>query len=158
MGYYPKGGGRISLEVEPAGKLSPLNLVERGSLISLEGSSIVSNLNVEIAQRMKTRLLKNISEASVRVTPKIIVQDFPAASEGAVIFLCAKYSNCIAGFSSIGERAKPAEKVAGSLAHEFTEFNKTSACVDPHLADQLLLYCALAEGKSRFLTSQATGQ
>ena len=64
------------------------------------------------------------------------------------VFLKAVYENTAAGFSALGKRGKPAEEVAAETCRAFKGFNRTEATVDSHLADQLILYLALAHGDS----------
>ncbi|MBI5177550.1 RNA 3'-terminal phosphate cyclase [Candidatus Micrarchaeota archaeon] len=149
FGWYPKGGGEVRISVEStAGAIRPVDLTERGKLERMRGYAIVSNLKAEIAQRMKTRLLKNISEAAFCANVKVELVDAPAIGEGAEAFLLANYGHFHAGFTALGERGKPSEKVAGEAFHNFSQFDKSGACVEQHLSDQLLLYCALAKGRS----------
>lgn len=54
-------------------------------------------------------------------------------------------------FSGIGEKRLPAEAVAARAADEAAEYLASGAAVGRHLADQLLLYLALAGG-GRFRT------
>ena len=43
-GFYPAGGGRISATIRPAVEIRPLNLTNRGALLSITGISAVANL------------------------------------------------------------------------------------------------------------------
>jgi RNA 3'-terminal phosphate cyclase (ATP) len=56
----------------------------------------------------------------------------------------------------LGKRGKPAEQVANDACDEFFEFMQTNATIDKYLADQLLLYMALARGRSTLITSHIT--
>ncbi len=49
-GFYPAGGGRIDVEIEP-GPLKPLELVERGTLNHVHGTAIMSLLDDDIGLR-----------------------------------------------------------------------------------------------------------
>ncbi|MBM4288494.1 MAG: RNA 3'-phosphate cyclase, partial [Deltaproteobacteria bacterium] len=53
-------------------------------------------------------------------------------------------------------RGKPAEQVAAEAAQEMKTFLATQAAVDRHLADQIILYAALAEGLSSLTTECLT--
>jgi RNA 3'-terminal phosphate cyclase (ATP) len=59
-------------------------------------------------------------------------------------------------FFSLGERGKPAEKVADEAVSDVDAFLKSTAAVDPHSADQILLPLALAEGASEYTVSEVT--
>jgi RNA 3'-terminal phosphate cyclase (ATP) len=63
-----------------------------------------------------------------------------------------------AGFSSLGRPGLPADKVAEAAVAELLAFvdNSPMVAVDPHLADQLLLPLALAEGESSYTTNVLT--
>jgi RNA 3'-terminal phosphate cyclase len=76
--------------------------------------------------------------------------------QGTVVFLWADFENAAAGFTSLGERGKPAERVAEEAASELVEFLHGSAALDRHLADQLVLPMALAAGPSQFTTERVT--
>jgi RNA 3'-terminal phosphate cyclase (ATP) len=56
----------------------------------------------------------------------------------------------------LGERGKPAERVADEAVDAFAAHWRTEAPVDPHLADQLVLLMALADGESVIRTSALT--
>jgi RNA 3'-terminal phosphate cyclase len=62
-----------------------------------------------------------------------------------------------AGFSSLGARGKRAEKVAEEAVDALREYWGSGACIDSHLADQLLPFMAVAKGPSSFTTHPITG-
>ena len=62
----------------------------------------------------------------------------------------------ISGFSSLGSRGKPAEKVANEAVDFLKDYIESDGCIDPHLADQLVPFMALAKGSSSFTTTQIT--
>jgi RNA 3'-terminal phosphate cyclase (ATP) len=55
-----------------------------------------------------------------------------------------------AGFSALGRKGYPADKVAEAAVGDLLTFLDNGAAVDYHLADQLLLPMALARGRSTF--------
>ncbi|MGB2804292.1 MAG: RNA 3'-terminal phosphate cyclase, partial [Candidatus Zixiibacteriota bacterium] len=59
-------------------------------------------------------------------------------------------------FGALGERGKRAEKVAEEACDDFLQFMQSTAAIDPHLADQLIPYLALADGKSILTVSKIT--
>ncbi len=87
---------------------------------------------------------------------RIDVVDAPSKGMGTVVFCWAEFENSTAGFTSLGERGKPAEKVAEEAAGELLLFLQGDAAVDRFLADQLVLPMALAGGPSRFSTELVT--
>ncbi|MEO0117432.1 MAG: RNA 3'-terminal phosphate cyclase, partial [candidate division WOR-3 bacterium] len=92
---------------------------------------------------------------------EMIIETCEASSPGTYLFIKATFTNALAGFSSLGEKGKPAEKVAEEAIEEFFTYYQTEALFDPHLADQVLIFLALLKRKLReekffFTTSQVT--
>jgi RNA 3'-terminal phosphate cyclase (ATP) len=155
-GWYPIGGGEMTATIrgQEDGNLSGLNLVERGELKRLWGISAVSNLPAHIGQRQKKRAEETLWKHGF--DPQIDIVDAPSPGQGTAVFLVAEYEHAVAGFSSLGERGKPAEKVAEEACREFIAYHQSDACLDQHLADQLILPMALARSPSAFTTCQIT--
>lgn len=155
-GWYPKGGGRIEVEIEPATELKPISLNKRGALRRLRGMSAISNLPKHIAKRQRDHLMKLI-EKDFKMDVEIeVFEEAPAYGAGSFLFLVAEFERVVAGFSSLGERGKPAEKVAEEVAQSFKRHLGTEGCVDHHLADQLVPFLAFAKGNSSFTTDRVS--
>ena len=69
---------------------------------------------------------------------------------GAGIFLTAEYEHSRAGFSALGGRGIPAERVAETAVRELLNFHAQTAPVDTFLGDQLLLPLALSSQISQY--------
>jgi len=151
-GFYPKGAGEVSFFIAPVEKISPLNLVERGKLLNLSGISAVANLPLSIAERQKNQA--TIILKGKGFFPQIQIVDAPSVGKGTFFFLLAQFENSLAGFCSLGEIGKSAEKVTEEGCDQFLEFIKSKGVLEPHLADQLIPYLALADGKSIFTVSR----
>jgi RNA 3'-terminal phosphate cyclase (ATP) len=151
-GFYPKGGGEVKFRIFPAERLKGLNLVSRGNLVSIRGYSGVSHLPMNIAQRQRDSLLRRIHPLSAEIE----VLNVSSHGEGSFVFLKIEYENTIAGFSSLGKKGKPAEHVGEEAAKEFMNFHNTSACLDPHLCDQIVIYLSLSREDSTLTTSCIT--
>ena len=149
-GFYPKGGGQVRFFVKPAEKIQAKDFLKRGNLEKISGISLVANLPLSIAARQKlsaTRLLKDYS-------PSIKTAEVKAFSPGTFIFLKAKYQNALAGFSALGEQGKPAEKVGEEAAKMFLDYHQSQKALEPHLADQIILYLAASHQPFSFTTSR----
>ncbi|MDI6840110.1 MAG: RNA 3'-terminal phosphate cyclase [bacterium] len=151
-GFYPIGKGELEVMVKPMGKnqIKGIGLVEHGSFEKLRGISVVSGLPISIAERQANeakRVLKDFY-------PEIGVSKVTAYSKGTFFFLLAEFENTLAGFSSLGERGKPAEKVAREACNEFLYYYNSGQAIDQWLADQIIPYLALAREKSVFTTSR----
>jgi RNA 3'-phosphate cyclase len=153
-GWYPKGGGKITVSLTPAQRLMPIEMVKRGELSKLNILSALSNLPRKIGERQRDQALKRLCNQGYFPETELI--QAPSYGQGTVVFIEPAFEKGFAGFTSLGERGKPAEQVANDACDEFFKFIQTEAAIDEHLADQLLLYMALANGKSTFITNRIT--
>ena len=149
-GWYPKGGGKIRAVIKNTKGLKAVHLSNRGKLVNLHILSAVSNLPLSIAERQRDQSLKRLKYLGVN--PTISIEDAPSSGQGTVLFLAAQFENSIGGFTSLGKRGKRAEEVADDACNEFIKFFDSKGVIDTHLADQLVLYMALAKGRSALIT------
>jgi RNA 3'-terminal phosphate cyclase (ATP) len=157
-GFYPKGGGNVRCRIKPAVSLSPLHAEQRGRLLRVTGCSAVGNLPCSIAERQRRAALEHLGTLKEYGVPlEIEIREVTAIGQGTFIFLRGEYEHSVSGFTAIGARGKPAEIVGGEAADEFLRHHETGMPVDPHLADQLVPYLALAGGTSVYATSRITG-
>ena len=153
-GFYPKGGGRIRLKINPIQELNPISLVDRGSLKKIRGISAKANLPRHVAERQKEQALRRI-RSELGMDGEIILMDNVSSNgPGSFLFLLTEYEKVVAGFSSLGVKGKAAEKVADEAFDLLKEYVESDGCIDPHLADQLVPFMALAKGDSSFTTTQ----
>jgi len=153
-GFYPRGGGRIEVVVERAGEISPLLLEGRGELRGISVLTVISNLQLEIAQRMNREATKLLRRAGLQAGDEILpVTGF---SPGVCVVVRALFENGCCCYSALGERGKRAETVAAEAVDRLLGFLETDACIDEYLSDQLLVPLALAGGESRFTTAKVT--
>jgi len=153
-GFYPQGGGRVKTNIRSTQKLTPLELVKRGRLLGIQGISAVSNLDPNIATRQKHQALRRL-EARCRDT-KIKTIEMPSPARGTFLLLLAQfeYSRCC--YFALGERGKPAERVADEAVDAMEAFLATDGAIDQYLADQLLVPLAITSGPSQLSTSKVT--
>jgi RNA 3'-terminal phosphate cyclase (ATP) len=154
-GFFPAGGGEIALRLGGSARPPrPLTATERGGLVRIEGRAVAASLPAHIPQRMADRaeaLLRPLGASLAVRTERV-----RSVSPGAWIFLRSVYENAVAGFGTHGRRGKPAEEVAEDAVAEFLQFHRGAAALDSHLADQLLLPLAFAEGPSEFTCAAVT--
>jgi RNA 3'-terminal phosphate cyclase (ATP) len=153
-GWYPQGGGVVEADVEPVERLSALELTAREELVKIAGLAVVSNLPLSIAERFCRRLLQRL--ASSQLVAEVELVQAPASGKGAGLFVFAHYGDVVAGFGALGEIGKRAEAVADEVYRALMAHHRSGKVVDKHLADQLLLYMALAEGRSTITVSEIT--
>lgn len=141
-GFYPVGGGKVRVEIEPA-PLQRLELLERGKQQSVQATATVSKLPVHIARRELKVVAGLLSLKSRRLH---IVDETRSPGPGNVVSIVAVFENVTEVFTGFGERGKPAERVAREAAKEAKRYLDGIAPVGEHLADQLLLPLALGGG------------
>ena len=86
----------------------------------------------------------------------IVMGSVFAKGSGSFLFLLVEYEKVVAGFSSLGVKGKAAEKVADEAVQSLKEYIRSEGCTDPHLADQIVPFMALAKGISRLTTTRMT--
>jgi RNA 3'-phosphate cyclase len=153
-GWYPIGGGRVTVRIEPLSAINPLLLLERGRLLRISGISAISNLPEHIAIRQRDRALAILSRHGI--DGSIDILSAPSPGRGSFLFLCAEFENLSAGFGGLGAIGKRAEQVADEACDELLCHVRAKSAVDPHLADQIIPYLALSQGTSEFTTSRVT--
>jgi RNA 3'-terminal phosphate cyclase (ATP) len=156
-GFYPRGGGRLDVWIEPA-RPRPSIQLDRGPLQRIRGVAGVANLKDEIAERMRSRALTRLEEQGLSADVSIEVRRWSSPGQGAALSLVAEHERCVpATFVGLGERGKPAEAVADEAVNHLLDFEAVDdAAIDPHSADQILLPMAMAEGRSIFTVSEVT--
>ena len=160
-GHYPKGGGLVTMAVEPQGALSAITLVERGTPSTPEGISHCVKLPSHVAQRQANAARERLSKGGFR-DANIAIETYPPSRDphfapGSGIALKVKFPNgAMLGSDSIGERGKPAEHVGEDAADKLLKELQSNAPVDRHMGDILIPYVAVAEGRSSIFTSEIT--
>jgi len=154
-GFYPHGGGVAHIESEGASALAPLSLATRGPCERIELRAVIANLREDIAHRELRAAREELAKAGYHGVHHSISR-LRSPAPGTVLFVLAEAAHSVAGFTSLGRRGKRAETVGIEAAREAAVYLDSEAAVDRHLADQLVLYMALARGRSVLTTEQVT--
>jgi RNA 3'-terminal phosphate cyclase (ATP) len=151
-GFYPKGGGTVFFDIRPADCIAAGDFTERGRLVEMKGVSAVANLPMGIARRQRDAAVAALGslEADIKMT------EVESPGQGTFVFLLARYEHSLAGFSALGEKGKRAETVGEEAAAQFLKHHQAEAALDPHMADQIVLYLALSRQPCEFATSEIT--
>jgi RNA 3'-phosphate cyclase len=155
QGFYPRGGGRVTVNFEPVIKLNPVNLTNRGEALSIRGISIVGSLPEEIAVR-QAESAKNYLIQKGFDDVKIETASFPTLSQGTSITLWAECENSILGSDNIGKRGLRAEDVGRQAAEYLFNSINSQSPFDKYMADQIIPYLALAKGRSEIKVEEIT--
>jgi len=150
-GFYPAGGGRFKVSINPAG-LNRFDLLERGNIINKIARAFVANLPVNIANRE----LKVIREKLVwdrELLKAVEVEN--SQGPGNILTVEIESDNITEVFTGFGEKGISAEKVAKRAVKAVQEYLAFNVPVGRYLADQLLIPMALAGG-GKFRTLSPT--
>ncbi|HTU11866.1 MAG TPA: RNA 3'-terminal phosphate cyclase [Allosphingosinicella sp.] len=146
-GFFPKGGGRIEVDIRPA-PLTAIDCVERGARLSVSATSLFAGLPFDIAERELATARQHLGWPEAAFQPR----QLPGAlGPGNVLLLEAVFEHATEIVTGFGKLGTSAESLAKKAAHRMAGFLATPAFAGPYLADQLLLPFALAGG-GRFTT------
>jgi RNA 3'-terminal phosphate cyclase (ATP) len=151
-GFYPRGGGRVELLVEPAATLSPFELLDRGAILKRRARAVVARLPTHIGRREVKRVGDRLGWPRESLQVEEIVD---CAGPGNVLLIEIECEHVTEVFSGFGERGVRAERVADLAIQQVRRYLSAGVPVGPFLADQLLLPLALA-GSGAFRTVQPT--
>jgi len=153
-GWYPRGGGACTIRITPCRSLRALQVPRRGRLHGLTLTMGLAGLPLHIVDREEMRVRTCLGEKGYAFAGRF--EAAPSPGQGNVLFLRAEYEESLAGFSVLGKRGRPAEQVADELCRQWLSFEEGPGSVDRHLADQILLYMALARGDSQLTAEELT--
>jgi RNA 3'-terminal phosphate cyclase (ATP) len=157
-GYVPVGAGVIELRVEPTSHpLTALALTERGVIQQVSGIAFSSHLEERrVSERMAQVCTQRLKEAGL--TCKIEqLYDSAAQHAGASLAAWAESSTrCLFGADRAGALRRSSEAIGRFVANTLLADLATAATVDRHLADQLILFAALARGTSHYFIPHQT--
>ncbi|WP_455203458.1 RNA 3'-terminal phosphate cyclase [Kaarinaea lacus] len=147
-GFFPAGGGRIEVEVEPVAKLQPLSLTERGEIIEKKAQVMFSALPFHIVERELKVLKQKLNWPENCYAVQTLDADY---GPGNVITVTVKCENVCEVFTGFGQKGIKAEAVANNVVKDVRRYIASDAPVEEHLSDQLLLPLALA-GSGEYVT------
>lgn len=142
-GFYPAGGGRFRVEIEPAAAFGRLELKDRGEIQRRTVTAVVALLPRNIAEReleqIRQRLNWDPSCLAIQSVPKAI-------GPGNIVMIEIQSEHVTELFTGFGERGVAAERVGSLAADEAGEYLAAGVPVGRRLADQILLPMALGGG------------
>lgn len=146
-GYYPRGGGEVIVELEPVA-LRPLAFQEQPGPRRVAGAAHVANLPVSVAERMRDAAALELHE-EFDMKVEALARD-AALGTGGAITLRAESEAGLLGASRAAERGVRAETLGAAVGKELAADLGAGAALDVHGADQVLVYTAMAHGRSTF--------
>jgi RNA 3'-terminal phosphate cyclase (ATP) len=151
-GFYPRGGGSIVAHVEPAARLTPVDIIERGARRRGYAEAYISAIPFHVAERELAVVARRLNWQPEQLKIRALPND---VGPGNVLGITLEHENVTEVFTGFGERGRTAESVAEHTVLQARDYLAHSAPVGPHLADQLLLPMALG-GVRSFVTCAPT--
>jgi RNA 3'-terminal phosphate cyclase (ATP) len=150
-GYVPTGGGSIELAIQPGvGKLQPLEMPRRGGELRYWLLALASHLQQrQVSQRMADACQEVLKSRGLHADVRLLNDD-TAPQAGAALALFAAGPHALLGADRAGALRRSAESIGKYVARSLLEDLDSQATVDRHLADQLVIFAALAQGTSEF--------
>jgi RNA 3'-terminal phosphate cyclase (ATP) len=154
-GFYPAGGGRFRVTIEPT-PLTPLSVLERGVIHTRRASALMANLDRRIGERELSIVHRKLGWPEETMNVRMVND---SAGPGNVLLIELESDHVCEVFTGFGERGVRAELVAERVVDEVRSYLASEAPIGPHLADQLLLPMALSRGgefRTQALSRHAT--
>lgn len=145
-GFFPAGGGRFTVRIEPAQRLARLDLRERGEVEGGRARVLLANLPAHVGDREAAVLRRDLG------WPTAVERLDGVVGPGNVVLVEVPAGTVTEVFSAFGQRGVRAEAVAESVVARTKAWLAAGVPVGEHLADQLLLPMALA-GSGSFRTT-----
>ena len=147
-GFYPKGGGKIEVNISPSKELKHFTLCDRGQLITINAIAKVAQLPESIAQRELKTIAKKMNITDNNLHLETINN---SNGPGNVVSVEIQSEHCTEVFTEFGKIGVSAEKVASKVARSASQYLLEPVAVGKYLADQLLMPMAMT-GKGKFTT------
>jgi RNA 3'-terminal phosphate cyclase (ATP) len=148
-GWMTGGGGIVEAAITPVKSLQGVRF-EPVTDDTVRGVAAVTNLPSHIPHRMARRAHNLIEQMGLKAAVSAVRENGVGPGAGIILWRTQ------AGFSSLGRRGLPADKVAEAAVADLAAFLDNGTAVDKYLADQLLIPMALAQGQSSLTTDHLT--
>ncbi|MBL8019203.1 MAG: RNA 3'-terminal phosphate cyclase [Leptospirales bacterium] len=158
-GFYPAGGGEISVRIHGNADLTGtgretrfLTLEERGDTIRLGARILYANLPFHIVERERETIAKAMGWSPEQIT---VENRQNSNGPGNAVLIEIENQEVTEVFAAFGEHGRSAEKVAMDACEEARRYLASRAAIGEHLGDQLLLPIAV-QGKGQFTTTRVS--
>ena len=151
FGYAAKG--EVVLEIEPSA-LKAADFSSRGDLVA--AGAVVST--GDMPERVGVTAASALEEMANRhgLSLEIDVLDHSSKSKGVTVTVWAEFERGFGSGTAALSRDQIVDETANLAFLRFMEWFGTDATVDAHVADQLLLVAAQAEGRTEMTTPMLT--
>ncbi len=150
-GFFPAGGGKITFNIQPWRQQPQhiIDLCQPSEQFQIHARIYTAKLPARVAQRQRKLLLQ--SGLNIQNAEHIEVANSNGPGNCVMIRLCGSERTTV--FTAFGMRGKPSEEVISEVVSLAEDFLANDAAIDRFLADQLLIYTAIAKAGS-FTTNE----
>ncbi len=135
-GFFPAGGGKFTVSIQPCQQLGRLELLHRGPILARRVVAAVAKLPRHIAERECQAIAKKTGWKQSCFTVQEISD---SAGPGNVVTIQLRAEHVNALFVGFGQRGVRAEVVGTRTLKEARQYIEADVPVGRHLADQILL-------------------
>jgi RNA 3'-terminal phosphate cyclase (ATP) len=157
-GYVPGGAGVIQLKVAPSSRgLTGITLPDAVRLDAVRGVALASLLaGRRVSERMAAACESILEQAGVACDIERVL-DSEARHAGANLSIWGESTTgCRFGADRAGKRGRTSEAIGEFVAQTFLADIRSGATVDRHIADQLVLFAALARGRTAYIVPEVS--
>ncbi|KAF9001980.1 RTC domain-containing 1 [Cyathus striatus] len=160
-GYFPKGGGEVVVHVFPIlneNRLKGFSLLDRGRIMEIGGVAHFAKLPSVVGTGMAEGARRRLGEwgglnvegdiVPVRISAKRERNDLSLGGGSGLVLWARLEGGGIIGGSAVGVKDMHAEVVGELAASELIRGLDAGGCIDEWLQDQIIIFMALAEGRS----------
>eukprot|EP00744_Colponema_vietnamica_P005551 GILI01008125.1.p1 GENE.GILI01008125.1~~GILI01008125.1.p1 ORF type:complete len:410 (-),score=88.03 GILI01008125.1:276-1430(-) len=154
-GYYPKGRGHVDLTVQPLPFISAFELTSKGSVVRIRCRGfcagtfprrLARTMMDTVEQRLRASLSFQFSFESS------LDQEQNISNACGVSVVAETDTGCFFHASATFDRGMTPEQVGEAAVEQLVKDLSYGGCVDEFLQDQLIIFMALAKGRSRVLS------
>ena len=162
-GFFPKGRGEIQVTAQPVRSLPAFSIVERGAVQSVRIRAFVAGhplqSAVEMAKAAK-RVLRgfypDLPPSAFSVETLLDPPERAFGVGGGCICVATTDAGCVLAGSQVLAAGMGAAQCGREAATVLYGNLEKRGAVDEYLQDQLIVYMALAHGRSQILTGEIT--
>lgn len=155
-GFYPAGGGKISLTIHPVQKWRGQQINERHGTLQPRVLALAARVPESVAERECDVIRRKTDwEPSAFEAQEVVRSGGP----GNVVMIECGFDNVRELFIGFGKKGVKAERVARGVLADARKYLSSHVPVGSYLADQLLLPMGMAAANgchSEFVTSELT--
>ena len=134
-GFYPAGGGRFHVHVQPVAMLNGFDLCERGEIVDRRIRVLLSNLAGHIGKRETETIARKLGWDAACCA----VDEVDSAGPGNALMVEVGSTHVTEVFSGFGRYRVKAEHIASDVVKQVRAYLTAGVPVGPYLADQLML-------------------